>query len=509
MNDVDSGRFRKFTVLIAGVHFVVATFLAAVLNIWIDEAYTLDTTGRTLAYAWHRALHFEAQAPGYFLLLNLWHRIIDTVFFARFLSILCTTFTILAAHRLSRQFFGNQVPPSLLPLFVAAQPLTLYAAVEMRRYALILPLISVLLITFERAFRNSSGSTVVWRAMYSLAALAAVYVDYFSAFVLIAQSFLLLVNRRWRDLGLQAVILLLVAALCLPLLAEIPSQVGVYDDLESSSKGQLSKTARFVSNALDNLLMTQWLHPWNRAAKLLLMMAVGYVLYRTLRRMTAEPSAATPIDPILLTAVIGACFVAVSFVATPSIIQPKHFMVLLVPLALVAAGTWTLFRRPVAISVVAGLVALNLGASVHDFKHLAKRGDYIRVANFVERHEQPNEPIVVFYAEVALGFQHHYGGMNRLVVLPRPVDYREYDLRQHVLPENDDFWADLQSNLKGSERIWVLTDPFSDPGIGGCGYGDVDFNCGLFEDFLEREYVQLQDKRFYQSRVRYFHRSST
>lgn len=499
------GSIRKevvWTLAIAGAHAVVACILAAVLNIWIDECYTLDTISRTISYAWNQALHFESQPPGYFLALTLWHRIADTVFFARLFSVLCTVGTILATQRLSLQCFGDRIPSSLVPLLVAAQPLTLLAAVEARRYALVLLLTCFLLIAFSKAFLRARDFAPGWRTAYACAAVAALYVDYFIAFVLAAQTGLLFVRQRWRDLKVQVSILLLVAVACLPLMFEVTNQLRVYEELDSAGANQLASTARYVSYALENLATTQWLGSWNRPAKLLLLITLAYVLCRYTARTKGNPERTASLDPVILTTLIGLCFVALSFVSTPSILQPKHLVVMLIPWALVVAGAWTLFQRGVAVALVTGVVALNVLASVNNFSHFAKRGDFVRVARFIEQNERRGEPIVVFYAEVALGFEHHYRGVNRIVVIPNPVDFQKYDLRRFVLPNDGSFWSSLASTLQYSERIWVLTDAFSDPELGGCGFGDVDFNCRRFEEWLGLNYALERDARFFQSRVR-------
>lgn len=497
-----------WTLVIAGAHALVASILAAMLNVWIDECYTLDTISRTIRYAWNQALHFESQPPGYFIALTLWYRIAGTVFFARLFSILCTVGTILAAQRLSLRCFGDRVPSWLVPLLVAVQPLTLLAAVEARRYALVLVFTCALLLVFPSAFPPSRGRAPTWNAAYACVALAALYVDYFTAFVLAAQTGLLVVRRRWRDVKGQVSILVLVAGACLPLMFDVTDQLRVYEGLESTSASQLASTARYVSYALENLGATQWLRSWNRPAKLLLLVVLVYMLWKYAAGVKADPARTASLDPVILTVLIGSCFVALSFVSAPSILQPKHLVVMLLPWALVVAGAWTLFRRSVAVALLTAIVALNVLASVDSFRHLAKRGDFIRVARFIEQNERPGEPIVVFYAEVALGFQHHYRGVNRTVVIPAPVDYQRYNLRDFVLPADADFWSSLESNLRDSERIWVVTDSFSDPELGGCGFGDVDFNCTLLEVMLKRRYTLLQATPFYQSRVRHFSRAS-
>jgi hypothetical protein len=54
------------------VNLSVTVPLAASLNIWEDEAFSLNTSGAGVGYAIRQALHFELQPPLYFVLLTLW-----------------------------------------------------------------------------------------------------------------------------------------------------------------------------------------------------------------------------------------------------------------------------------------------------------------------------------------------------------------------------------------------------------------------------------------------------
>ena len=53
-------------------HICIAIFLAKNLNVWIDEVYSLYTTGEGVRYAIKQSISFELQPPLYFVLLSLW-----------------------------------------------------------------------------------------------------------------------------------------------------------------------------------------------------------------------------------------------------------------------------------------------------------------------------------------------------------------------------------------------------------------------------------------------------
>jgi len=494
------------TLAIAGTHATVAIFLAAELNVWIDECYTLDTVSGSIGYAWSQSITFESQPPGYFLLLNLWLRLIDTVFFARILSVVCTTLTILACHSISRLYFRAEVPPYLLPFLVAAHPLTLFAAVEMRRYALALLVTGLLVLVFKRAFPASREAVLGWKCTYLVLATTSLYVEYLCVLLLVANGVVLGMQRRWRDLTTYAALVFVAAILFIPLFHAAIYHVGVYEAIEASSASQAFKTMKFVSYSLDNLVMTLWMHPWNRPAKVVLLAGAAYLLLRTLTRRSADPKRSLIMEPLVLTMSLVAGLVLVSFAAAPALLQPKHLIVTLIPWAMVAAGFWALCSRVAYVTALSGVVLVNLVANVAEFRHVAKRGDSIRVVQYIQENERTNEPILAFYPEVALGVRHHYSGENRIIAVPKKVNFSSYDLSQYVLPEDDAYWSSLRSDLSDSENVWVVTDPFSDVEIGGCGYGELNFNCELFEDWLNAEFALVRDSRFFEARVRYFRR---
>lgn len=55
-------------VLIA-LNLVITLTLAAKLNVWYDEAYSLIASGGDISYATHQAFRFERNQPLYFVLL--------------------------------------------------------------------------------------------------------------------------------------------------------------------------------------------------------------------------------------------------------------------------------------------------------------------------------------------------------------------------------------------------------------------------------------------------------
>jgi hypothetical protein len=68
---------------------VIGASLAIALNVWIDEAFTLHTTGAGPMYDWRQTIAFEGQPALYFVLEAIWRTMSGTsIAFARVPSIL-------------------------------------------------------------------------------------------------------------------------------------------------------------------------------------------------------------------------------------------------------------------------------------------------------------------------------------------------------------------------------------------------------------------------------------
>src|SRR5260370_27476481 len=77
-------------------------------------------------------------------------------------------------------------------------------------------------------------------------------------------------------------------------------------------------------------------------------------------------------------------------------------------------------------------IAASSVAIVQTYYALAKPGDWERATPYVESHEHPGEPIVVFEAENALPFAYYYHGLNRVIPIPHGVDFQRYDVTRFV-----------------------------------------------------------------------------
>ncbi len=209
------------------VNLALTLPLAYVLNIWQDEAFTLQTTSHGLGYAFQQAIVFEQNAPLYFLLLSMWRHIGDGIFFLRLPSVFCVSAAIALVPGLVRRYVPK-ADAGLVTFLVACNPFVIWAALEMRVYALVILLSALLLLTFFEAFL-AEKPTKMAAVAYAACTIIAMYTQYYLAFLIAAQGVTLLIYRP-RALGRFALCAVAAALAFAPMLTIVPAQVRKFQE---------------------------------------------------------------------------------------------------------------------------------------------------------------------------------------------------------------------------------------------------------------------------------------
>src|SRR4051812_37622717 len=108
---------KYFIFIVIFLHLVIAVPLAWVLNIWIDEASTLYTTGKGFLWTIQNGWLIEKQAPLYFSVVALWRIVDGSIFFARLFSIICSALAIKVFFDVASRFFSDRQAKLLTVVF--------------------------------------------------------------------------------------------------------------------------------------------------------------------------------------------------------------------------------------------------------------------------------------------------------------------------------------------------------------------------------------------------------
>lgn len=508
-------RFPLFLIL---AHLAVALPLAYFLNIWMDEASTLYTTQNGFFQTFQNVFADEKQAPLYFLLLSLWRTASGSVFFARLLSIVFSSLAVKFFYDLARKLFDENAARFVSVLF-ALHPFLIWASLEIRGYSLVISLSVLLLKLFtegflnrrddanaERERRNAElqihhSSFIVHRSiLFVLTAIIALYTNYYLGFLLVGCFAALLVLRKFKEARDYFLQMLVVGLAILPLLWIIKQQFAVNASGFQSSKSFIEGVKLIWNHAL-NLTFPTELSPQSESsivsvvriwlARFGVFLAAFLLAKNSFRQVNKNILTFGAISSVVIVFLLFAYFLlGETYVAL------RHAAVLFVPLFLFAALLLSAILPRRSWIFFAVVFAFLYPYSVYkSYPQMAKRGDWIRVARFIEASEAPNQPIIVFQNYDALSLPYHYKGVNR--ILP---DEKFFAWSFEANPSSEKALekqiAFVISEIPpDADEIWLATEEI-------CQHEETRIACQPLENFVEANYTIEKQKDFYLERVR-------
>ena len=469
------------------LQLLITVPLAYILNVWQDDAYTLHSTASTVGYAFHEAVGFEQNAPLYFVLVDLWRHIDQSAFFARLFSVLCAAGVVALTPKLAQRYLPS-IDARLVTFAVALNPFLIWAALEIRVYALIVLVSALLLLTCYDAFlRENRSMPSMW--YFAFWVCVALYTQYYLAFLIIALGAQVFIARRQSFLRFLAASALGTLPF-LPLLIFLPGQV-------SSFKGEFTPPTIFDSiKWLAGILIAHYVLPLQFIGHRKLIyagLAIIAVAYFAIERRRIEAS--KDFAPIVIVAAGFVVFVLGTHLAGVRILT-RHPVSLLLPAIFAPFSAISFLRQPdrartaIAWFCLAAVVATaSLFAT---YRSGAKAGDWARVAAYISQHEQAGEPILVFQAENALPFEYYYHGPNRVIAIPRGVDFQYYDVAEFAVKNEAQIATEIP---RAAKRIWLIR-------AGWCASANIAFGCDIVERYFGQHYRVASSRSFYQSSVR-------
>jgi hypothetical protein len=470
--------------------------LAAALNIWIDEGFTMHTTGAGVRYAWAQAIAFEAQPPLYFVLEAAWRTLDETsVLFARFSSIVfaaaAVAVIVAAARRIS-----PSIPPFVVALGTALNPLFIWTAVEMRVYALILLVGAVLTWTFFEGFLVTPRSrrAQVW---YCVFALVGIYAQYYVGFLLAAHAITLLAMRR-SSLRAFSVAVAIVALGFAPFVRV--ALVHVAASGEFVSRVTFIGAVHTLANVVFVFVLPHDIN-WAGPAKLAgfaLAAAVAIAVVAIGRPVAADKTAAAFGLHWLITVAIFALLLTVSGIP----VDPLRHLVIAGPPTILAMFLCisSLTRRHMSIGSVAASTFLIFALSslwVSYRPPASKLGDWRRVAATISA-EDASTAIAVFPAEAALPLSEYLRAAT--IAIPQPMPFTLDYNRAMTLTNESQVARVLDPAKLHVEKLWIVT-------TGICRSStatDPTHNCRYLEAYLQHHYRIIKTIAFRGALVRLY-----
>lgn len=494
---------RKSQLVLCLLHLALAVPLAYALNVWLDEAWTMQTTAHGPRFAWTHALSDERQAPLYFVLASLVQSAGGELFAVRLLSVAFSLGTIALIPSLVKRYAPN-VPAWAVTLIIALHPYLVWASLEARPYALVILLSALLLRFFYDGYLSDAPQSQA-QLFYCACAVCALYTNYYLGFLLFAGACSLAALRRGRMACRYVVQMIAVGVVFAPLVVAVKQQMAVNSDyffqrppLSEAVSGVWWKLQAFWLPLAETANRAEVLRVWG------LRLFFGGLVVWTIAKIyhgAAFPQIMRGLG--VMVGVSGLFYAAMYLAAGAVYVQPRHWAVVFVPATLLGAG-WAVFlnRRR---GWVIWLLLLGLCVPMQffrDYVPLAKNGDWQRVATFIEQHETAGQPITTFYLYDTIPLRFSYRGINAIV--PAEVTH---DWNHEAAPGSPQRYARQIAFLIAQippqhEKLWLVTHD-------KCNLVPLTQNeCAPLNEWLAQHYEVELSQQFYGRQVRLLRRTN-
>jgi uncharacterized membrane protein len=403
------------------IYSAVLLYLCKVLNIWLDEAYTLDTTARPLSQVITQSYSFESQPPVYFILLSLWRKISADVFFARLFSLISIGLAACFFYKLIRLLSAVEGSKWLVLLFLL-NPFIVWAGLEIRLYAFLLLLSTILIYLFLAYYIEGKNKYLY---LFLITSLIGLYTQYFFAFLIAALVFAVLIFKGWKTAFKISLYLLPIILLFLPNLVFMGDQLGMVQ----SQKAEFSTVQRvgIVLHSPQNVTFAMDSLPFKRVVRLsILFLFIAFIGYAYLRAYKKNKENKTTYFELLnfsIVAGIVLVFILAIFIAFTGIDHQDRYLTIALPFFILLFslfGIHSFFQSRVMYTVLTIYFAAIL---LYNYSSPVKQYDYKAVAKFVDVHERPNEPLLFYHSVLSIPFSYYYTGKNPIVPLPHEVHF--------------------------------------------------------------------------------------
>ncbi len=468
--------------------------------LWWDEGYSLFFATRDFATMLERTA-VDIHPPLYYALLQFWMAFTGKSDVAvRLLSVVIGIATIPLIYALARQLFHDVRVALIAALLLALSPFHVYYSQEVRMYGLVtlLGLASVYLFVQLLAMKPGQPKTAALAAVYIPVTAAALYTQYYAAFILafeILITFLVfgLLDRRplnWRSfaswwawpLAHWFSAWMTISALFLPWVIYAGPRLYVYvtSKVPHEAYAPLDPMTFLAQHlaAFSTGHLTGWTWLAWGSIVLIVVALIGIIAEAQGRRGTEENSPLPPRSPAPLPTrafVLLHLAVPLTLGYLVNLVFPFHpvhgerLLLLAAPAfyLLAANGVIELWNRRTAIGVIALLViALASLASLYDFYTAPRypKDDYRPLIAEVQTLAQPDDVFLAIYPWQIGYLESYYHGAPLTIVETPSDEWTNQPLRLQ---------NDLSALLKKNPRVWI-------PGLQTLGH--------ILEDLLDAHF---------------------
>lgn len=439
---------NPYFILFLVIYFIVLIYLADKVYIWEDESYSLHTSSHNLSEVIRLSYNFEGQPPFYFALLSLWRLINSSIFFARLLSVVFIGCAAYFFKRLASLFTEKNDTRWMVIIFLL-NPFTVWAALEIRLYALVI-LLSTISIYYFLLYYLENKNKYLYILLFS--SLIALYTQYFFLFLILAFGSCLLAYKGWKRFLKFILYFVPVILLFLPNFIFIPDQLSMAQthlDVNTKHLFDVLRTPQDFILALTSPHFKQWAR-W--VIKIPFILFFLFAFYKLITSKTIQYSFYKNILKVILFLIIVCMLLYIVLVPSLSLIFQEKYMIITFSLFILLFSVFKILRWKNAIYLGVSLYFIGLLNII--YKYPEKTYNFKDVSNYIQKVELNQEPILFYGKSILPPFQYYYKGKNPLFPLP-PINY-DKDYYEERITDTSDLEREIESiNSKANSFILV------------------------------------------------------
>jgi hypothetical protein len=488
INSNGSNKSKVFLYGFIAVWAAVMLYLSKEINIWMDEAYTLDTTSAKYSFSGvvHQSYYFESQPPVYFILVWVWRKISAAVFWARLFSLISIALTAWYFFKIVSRYTSAHISRWLLVLFLL-NPFIIFAALEIRLYAFLMFLSAAAVYNYLLYYtENSKKHLFIFLAI----SLVAMYTQYFFAFLIAGLLVATLVYSGFKKAFVTGLYILPVILIFLPNVFVMDDQLGMVQ----SQKDEMGifKRMTMVLHSPQNLLLSletlqvsrllRWVVLFASSGLLIIAYATGY------KKNKQNPLPLFKLTNFFLITAVTVVLMLALFIGVTGIDHQDRYFTIVLPLFVASFALLGVFNVLVSRLLFACFSLYLSALFIYHYNDPVKQYDYKEIAEYVTIHQQPKEPVLFYHSTIALPFRYYYEGGNATVPLPHEVPF------DNSYMDNVKDTAELKhciDSTRTGSRSFLLISDFTEP-----RYKD-DENRKMVNEYLNSHYTLSFDTLYY------------
>lgn len=461
---------------------VLVTYTAGRIVISEDEAYSLATTSQTVPDVIHTAYVFEGQPPFYFLVLSFWRKLNTSIFFAKLFSVTCILASTWYFYQLILLFSGKYLSKWILLIYLFT-PYTVWAALEIRGYALLIFLSTAASYHFFKYFFEEKKRHLLFFIVVSS---IGILTQYFFAFIIVAFTLIMLTSKGWKATFRFCLALIPLLLSLFPSLFFLNDQIA---DHQSLAKYTLSSIENLLK-APQNLLLSINHIPsvlYNRPIRIVFIVVYVFSFYQLYKRLGPQSSTFKKYSLLLIFLTVIVILFSISILMT-GIKYDDRYMSIAFPIVLLLLTIFKVLNRRAVQLVFAAILFLNFFVLKKHYTKPVNTYDYQAIANFIESIEKPGEPLLLYRPAIALPLSYYYKGINATHPLPYAVSFDS----SYLINIKDSFQLKkvIESIPSKEGSYFFISDTTHIE-------GNLNMNRNLVTKYLKNNYIIIFDTLFF------------